>query len=1004
MADPLSAAGTAVGIVSLGLQVSQGLIKYYSHFKAHDEEIAHIVWKSESLQTLLQALERPLRKAEATGGDVLIQVRRSLFACEAGLKRLRTAAEKYGNLSIPTTIEKLRALKKRALYPFKRDTLVELNLTLEELFTHSQLALQILTLETMQSHQEAATQAASSNVQHFSTNLKLFSTKMDQWALAIQSSPAHSHLYREPALLASKCQEQQRLGLELTAILAPGNKQMRASRKPRNSICSCHYYPQKSESSYNIYNLSSYWSRTLQHLPQCPLSRYAQQRIDTIGVKYTYCTKLLGYSIAVTFSATRGPGGLAISPHLALRAIVPRDSPAFSLIRKKYLDISESSTPMAEANWILRQLKMLFDQGKASPTDITENGDTLLHTAVTYVSHWPLKSSSTLSDKIQATYCLIDGIRQFGADPLQRDRDGGTLIDIALQMTSDGLDTFQEADSDFIIKLFDYGLAFEGIKTYSYITMSAVSLVHSITKRLTLEKRLGTLEVSDLIEAVLCQDGSALEKVIARSPDQINQLDEAKRTALHLSAAWPEGISILLEGGARLDMYDIYNESPLYYACSCENFASVSLLLDHDSPLGGQGQNDVLSEVFSSNNVALKQKFIFHLVDRRKRLLDFALEKLPPFELESFNLKHDRILDAQASTVTSILIERGLEIVPALMPSLKPKRTSVYHGLGLDVSTADLLFEAGFRDVDEIDDDGMTPFWKHIINTLYAWRMLEALKWLKDKGIDVYHRHPKYGGTAIHALGANIGARFREIHWFSMKRPSPTNKEASIATSFFQDNATDDCLCACSKSGCLVITSALKNCRDWYKYTELPTGKKLKEDKRLLISTSILQLVEANIDESPWIPCEVIRVMTFEWLELTHTCHVDPKHEFSACRGLLSHEEIREIQEEERNLLGQHEDLVTGFEAKFAELGLPLTTFLKEHWEPAMDKLLEENPTRRAEEEQRMRELGIVVDDQDGVQEVESDEEESGYDDSDVEEEESEAEQFHDCEDTVEEG
>lgn len=147
MADPLSAAGTAVGIVSLGLQVSQGLITYYSHFKAHDEEIAYIVRKSEALQQLLQALEGPLKKAESGSGEISKQVRGSVVACEAGLQRLVLAAEKYGSSSIPSTMEdKIRALRKRALYPFKRGTFEELNGTLVELTANLQLALQLLTL------------------------------------------------------------------------------------------------------------------------------------------------------------------------------------------------------------------------------------------------------------------------------------------------------------------------------------------------------------------------------------------------------------------------------------------------------------------------------------------------------------------------------------------------------------------------------------------------------------------------------------------------------------------------------------------------------------------------------------------------------------------------------------------------------------------------------------------------------------------------------------------
>lgn len=161
------------------------------------------------------------------------------------------------------------------------------------------------------------------------------------------------------------------------------DRQRRASRNPTNSICDCHHYPQKSERHLYLYGLSSFWSRSVQHLPSCPLSRYAQQRVDTIGVKYTYCTKILGYSIAATFSATRGPGGLAISPQLTLRAVVPDDSPAFSLLRSmEYYcrgDNEQFPTLIDRAEWVLHQLTLLFNDGKASPMDVTQDGRTLLH-------------------------------------------------------------------------------------------------------------------------------------------------------------------------------------------------------------------------------------------------------------------------------------------------------------------------------------------------------------------------------------------------------------------------------------------------------------------------------------------------------------------------------------------------------------------------------------------------------------------------------------------------
>lgn len=194
---------------------------------------------------------------------------------------------------------------------------------------------------------------------------------------------AHSHLYREPALLALKCQEHKELQLGLMKTSQTRDRQRRASRNPTNSICDCHHYPQKSERHLYLYGLSSFWSRSVQHLPSCPLSRYAQQRVDTIGVKYTYCTKILGYSIAATFSATRGPGGLAINPQLTLRAVVPYDSPAFSLLKSMNYnhlgDNGQIPTLIDRAEWVLHQLTLLFSNGKASPMDITQDGRTLLH-------------------------------------------------------------------------------------------------------------------------------------------------------------------------------------------------------------------------------------------------------------------------------------------------------------------------------------------------------------------------------------------------------------------------------------------------------------------------------------------------------------------------------------------------------------------------------------------------------------------------------------------------
>ena len=456
---------------------------------------------------------------------------------------------------------------------------------------------------------------------------------------------------------------------------------------------------------------------------------------------------------------------------------------------------------------------------------------------------------------------------------------------------------------------------------------------------------------------------------------------------------------MLLQGGAEVNAHDIDGCTPLWHAFGNTNCLSASLLLDHDSPVGGLDQNTVLKLLCRLDNVTLKEKFIHHLVDRRKRLWDLALEQLTSFEFEKLGLQDDRILDAQASIVSSTLLEHGIEIGPALMPSLQPRRTTVYHTWYLDVPTASMLFEADFRDIDELDHNDLSPFWCHVLQLRYSSKSLELLKWLKAKGADVYHQHPKYGGTAMHGFGAAIGHIFFRVNVARLELL--TEHQAALAASFVRDDATDNCLCACSKNGCRIITSVLKYCRNWWKYIQHPNRKRHREDMRLPTCISILQLVEADNVVIPWKPFEVIRVMTFEWLELTHTCHVDPTNRYDEPRGPLSKDEIDEIHEEERYLLAQHEKLVSHFETKFTELGLPLITFLEEHWAPAMIEALEENQTRNVEEEQKMRELGVVVDERDGIQEVESDDEDLGQEDSTMEDMDSDTEQFHDCEDSA---
>ena len=120
MVDP----GTAVGIVSLGLQVLQGLVNFYSQFASFSTEITAVVQRIESLRMTLDALDSPVRKIERDD-PISVAVRRCIDTCKSGIQDLEMYRRNCGDdeLEASTLEDKLRHVKKRLTFPFRKGTL-----------------------------------------------------------------------------------------------------------------------------------------------------------------------------------------------------------------------------------------------------------------------------------------------------------------------------------------------------------------------------------------------------------------------------------------------------------------------------------------------------------------------------------------------------------------------------------------------------------------------------------------------------------------------------------------------------------------------------------------------------------------------------------------------------------------------------------------------------------------------------------------------------------------
>ncbi|KAF2788778.1 hypothetical protein K505DRAFT_366174 [Melanomma pulvis-pyrius CBS 109.77] len=153
MVDP----GTAVGVISLGLQVLQGLSNYYSQFASFSVEITTVVERIQSLCAIIDALDGAVQKLQRDE-PISAAVRQCIDACKAGLRDLEVYQKKCGEITlVPTTIEdKIQLVKKRLLFPFRKGTLEDLQKILDRLQSNLDTIILALQLDTAILHDDRA--------------------------------------------------------------------------------------------------------------------------------------------------------------------------------------------------------------------------------------------------------------------------------------------------------------------------------------------------------------------------------------------------------------------------------------------------------------------------------------------------------------------------------------------------------------------------------------------------------------------------------------------------------------------------------------------------------------------------------------------------------------------------------------------------------------------------------------------------------------------------------
>ena len=143
--EGFAAASSAAGLVSLGLTVCQGLLKFYESWKGAEDDVKRMYSSVEQLTKIFICLRHSIRQGQFST-DIVARVEESIQMCESGLLALQRKLSKISSASQASGVRsnKLRGKFQRTLYPFKECTIVKLKEICSDLRGNLALALETL--------------------------------------------------------------------------------------------------------------------------------------------------------------------------------------------------------------------------------------------------------------------------------------------------------------------------------------------------------------------------------------------------------------------------------------------------------------------------------------------------------------------------------------------------------------------------------------------------------------------------------------------------------------------------------------------------------------------------------------------------------------------------------------------------------------------------------------------------------------------------------------------
>ncbi|KAJ0322812.1 hypothetical protein COL5a_008639 [Colletotrichum fioriniae] len=131
-AESVGLAASVAGLLSLGLQITGGIVKYMDAFEGRDDELRNVKKQNDNLAGTLRAMKTVLAGLQGQSLAVTAAVDQNIRSCEEDLQAIEALCIKLSDRAGSTWTNRLENKKKKVTFAFHRNKLRDLELQLQK--------------------------------------------------------------------------------------------------------------------------------------------------------------------------------------------------------------------------------------------------------------------------------------------------------------------------------------------------------------------------------------------------------------------------------------------------------------------------------------------------------------------------------------------------------------------------------------------------------------------------------------------------------------------------------------------------------------------------------------------------------------------------------------------------------------------------------------------------------------------------------------------------------